>query len=98
MHHPRAFLLSALLAGILGACVDQSEVRDSDVGERVGNTTRGTTSADALLIVDCLLPAQVRTLSSTTYRSARRPVQTTAQDCEIRGGEYVAYNLSLIHI
>jgi TPR repeat protein len=50
-------------------------------------------SADDLLIVDCLLPGQVRKLGSQmTYLSARRPIQTTAQDCEIRGGEYVAYD------
>ena len=46
-----------------------------------------------LLVVDCLLPGQIRKLgSSRTYLSARRPVKTTARDCEIRGGEYVAYD------
>jgi len=44
-----------------------------------------------LLIVDCLLPGQVRKLgSSSMFMSARRPVRTTQADCEIRGGEYVA--------
>jgi len=46
-----------------------------------------------LLIVDCLLPGQVRKLGGQmTYLSPRRPVKSTAVDCEIRGGEYVAYD------
>ena len=49
--------------------------------------------ADELLIVDCLLPPEVRKLgSSFSYAAARRPVKTSAADCEIRGGEYVAYD------
>jgi len=48
-----------------------------------------------LFVVDCLLPSQVRKLGSLlTYLSARRPIKTTAADCEIRGGEYVAYDRS----
>jgi predicted nucleic acid-binding Zn-ribbon protein len=46
-----------------------------------------------LLIVDCLLPGQVRKLGShSSFMSARRPVRTTQAECEIRGGEYVAYD------
>lgn len=46
-----------------------------------------------LRVVDCLLPGQVRKLGGQmTYMSPRRPVKTTAVDCEIRGGEYVAYD------
>jgi TPR repeat protein len=49
--------------------------------------------ADKLLIVDCLLPGQVRKLGrSVTYLTPRRPAKTSAGDCEIRGGEYVAYD------
>lgn len=49
--------------------------------------------AELLLVVDCLLPGQVRTLGSrTTYLSARRPARLPARDCQIRGGEYVAYD------
>jgi hypothetical protein len=44
-----------------------------------------------LLIVDCLLPGQVRKLGGNSmFMSARRPVRTNQADCEIRGGEYVA--------
>lgn len=46
-----------------------------------------------LLVVDCLLPGQIRKLGRrTTYVSARRAIKTTARDCRIRGGEYVAYD------
>lgn len=57
-----------------------------------GSTDR-TAAADDLLVVDCLLPGQIRKLGTrTTYVSPRRPVKTTALDCGIRGGEYVAYD------
>ena len=50
-------------------------------------------SADELLVVDCLLPGQVRRLGSRmNFLTARRAVKTTARDCEIRGGEYTAYD------
>ncbi len=45
-----------------------------------------------LEIVDCLLPGQVRRLGATTFLSQRRPTKTTANDCRIRGGEYVAFD------
>lgn len=45
------------------------------------------------LVVDCLLPGQMRKLGgSMTYLAARRAVKTTGADCEIRGGEYTAYD------
>ena len=51
------------------------------------------TNADELLVVDCLLPGQVRRLGSRmTFLGARRAMKTTARDCEIRGGEYTAYD------
>lgn len=46
---------------------------------------------DKMFIVDCLLPAQVRRMgSSATYLAPRRAIKSSALDCEIRGGEYVA--------
>lgn len=49
--------------------------------------------ANGLMIVDCLLPGQVRQLgTSAHYLTARRPIKTTADDCAIRGGEYTAYD------
>jgi len=45
-----------------------------------------------LQVVDCLLPGQTRMLGNQVYITPRRPVMTTASDCRIRGGEYVAYD------
>lgn len=47
----------------------------------------------ALQVVDCSLPGQIRRLGTrVTYLTARRPVRVPARECEIRGGEYVAYD------
>ncbi|HMK85276.1 MAG TPA: caspase family protein [Steroidobacteraceae bacterium] len=54
--------------------------------------THGIVRREDLEIVDCLLPGQVRQLGNMTYLTARRPTHTTASDCRIRGGEYVAYD------
>jgi hypothetical protein len=49
-------------------------------------------AVQALQIVDCLLPGQVRTIGGRTYPTPRRPTRTTASDCAARGGEYLAYD------
>lgn len=54
--------------------------------------SQGIVRKEDLEIVDCLLPGQVRQLGNQTYLTARRPTHTTASDCRIRGGEYVAYD------
>jgi TPR repeat protein len=59
--------------------------------EEIAAASKGMTRKD-LEIVDCLLPGQVRQLGNSTYLTPRRPTRTTASDCRIRGGEYVAYD------
>lgn len=55
--------------------------------------TEGRKDVQDLYIVDCLLPGQVRQLGAgRTFLSPRRPTRTTAADCRVRGGEYVAYD------
>lgn len=50
-------------------------------------------NAEDLLVVDCLLPGQIRQLGrQASFMSARRPIRTTQADCQIRGGEYVAFD------
>lgn len=50
-------------------------------------------NAEDLLIVDCLLPGQIRKLGrQANFMSARRPIRTSQADCEIRGGEYVSFD------
>ena len=61
----------------------------------VSEGTVRASSAEELQIVDCLIPGQIRKVGrSVTYLTPRRPVKTTAIDCEIRGGEYVATDLA----
>ena len=61
--------------------------------DRVARATVQTRNPEDLLIVDCLLPGQMRKLGrSSTFMGARRPIRTTQADCEIRGGEYVSYD------
>lgn len=89
MNRIPTLITSATLTALLGtACVEQPSLR----GDAYPGGGRAS-SADDLLIVDCMLPGQVRQLGTQlTYLSARRPIQTTRQDCAIRGGEYVAYD------
>ncbi|MEE9344927.1 MAG: caspase family protein [Methylococcales bacterium] len=48
---------------------------------------------DKLFVVDCLLPGQIHRLGNQMEMlTARRPIKTTAGDCETRGGQYVAYD------
>ena len=55
--------------------------------------TKGMVKRSDVEIVDCLLPGQVRQLGTQmTYLTPRRPIKTSAANCEIRGGEYVAHD------
>jgi uncharacterized caspase-like protein len=58
------------------------------------STTRAAVeNANDFLVVDCMLPGQVRRLGTgMTYLTARRAIRTSAVDCGIRGGEHVAYD------
>lgn len=54
---------------------------------------RKAETVEDLQVVDCLLPGKVRRLGRrNTFLTPRVPVRTTAVDCEIRGGEYTAYD------
>ena len=77
-----------ILAALVGAGLAASS------GAAAQNSaTAGMRPGDDLMVVDCLLPGQVRQLGQMkSFLTARRPIKTTAADCEIRGGEYVAYD------
>jgi hypothetical protein len=80
----QACLWASLIPGIFLLFVAQAAEQPDVVARDNGND---------LLVVDCLLPGQVRQLGRrTTYVSARRAVKTTARECQIRGGEYAAYD------
>jgi len=61
----------------------------SKAGEKA---MEGFAAVAELHVVDCLLPSQVRQLGRRTYLTPRRPIRTTAGDCSLRGGEFVAYD------
>jgi hypothetical protein len=88
----RAFLCG--LVGLLSACatgVDDSDIAQTGAG---GGATPGS-SIDQFVLVDCLLPGQIRRLgTSTTFIAPRRAVKATQSDCGIRGGEYVLFDRS----
>ncbi len=81
-------LVVAVSAVLLAACAPNVSKED------MAKATEGyIEDTNKLFVVDCLLPGQVRKLGTQmTYLSARRPIRTTAADCEVRGGEYVAYD------
>jgi hypothetical protein len=79
-------------ACVLAACAAAGGAGPMTGGAGGNAATQGMVARADLEIVDCLLPGQVRQLGNTTYVTARRPVHTTAADCRIRGGEYVAYD------
>lgn len=65
----------------------------AEIGQPAPTELAAARDVDRLLIVDCLLPGQVRQLGTKlTYLSTRRPVKISADECAIRGGEYVAYD------
>jgi hypothetical protein len=50
-------------------------------------------TAEDVLIVDCLLPGQVRKLGRiNSFLSQRRPARLSQFECGLRGGEYVEYD------
>lgn len=89
--HWRLSLILVLFA--LAACQTQSHSDAERSTATSGRPVITEENADKLLIIDCLLPGQVRKVGTTmTYLTPRRPIKTSALDCEIRGGEYVAYD------
>ena len=84
-------LMVSLLSAVTG-CTSPSLSGQAPDQSRSAASRAAPGRAEALFVVDCLLPGQVRKLGQMTFLTARRPIKTSAQDCEIRGGEYVAYD------
>ena len=82
IYHYRILLACCLLA--LTSTAEQSD-RNRNAGD--------SAEANKYQAVVCLLPGRVRKLGGRmTYIERRKPTETTAVDCEIRGGEYTAYD------
>ncbi|MEL6868658.1 MAG: caspase family protein [Pseudomonadota bacterium] len=86
LNHSISRIAVPVVVAALGACASAPTAQDSAAA------TEGRRDVRDLYIVDCLLPGQVRQLGGRTYLSPRRPTRTTAADCRVRGGEYVAYD------
>jgi hypothetical protein len=78
------------VAALLAGCAGGTTASAPPAGAKAGPPP--ARDASGLYVVDCLLPAQVKRLGTLTYLGPRRPVKSTAQECEIRGGEYVSYD------
>jgi len=79
--HLATGLLIVFAAGCATKTIQMDEASMPD-----GNPNR-------LLVVDCLLPGKIKKLGQgMTYLTPRRPIKSTAAQCEIRGGEYTAYD------
>lgn len=85
------FLLSGLLATVMG-CTSATLPVEAPDQPTSASPAPAPSRAEDLLVVDCLLPGQIRKLGRMTYQTPRRPIKTSAQDCAIRGGEYVSYD------
>lgn len=84
-------LSSLLLTGLVG-CVS-NPAPSSALPAMASNSANA--SLDDLMLVDCLLPSQVRQLGTKmTYLAPRRYIKTTKSDCGIRGGEFILYDRS----
>lgn len=79
-------LFCVLASGVLVMSCGTPQTKDTDAA------MEGYTAVEDLQIVDCLLAGKVKRLGGITYVSARRGIRTTAQNCNLRGGEYVAYD------
>jgi len=88
----RVVLAMALAALTLGLAASGSAPAGAQGEQPRPKSEAGVAAAkaDELLVVDCLLPGQIRRLGrQTQFLTARRPLKTSARDCQIRGGEYV---------
>ena len=79
-----SFFMAVML---LKACGSVAPIKDGD-----SSAASDLKSSEDLYIVDCALPGQVKQLGTMKYIGPKRPIKTTAVDCSIRGGEYVAYD------
>jgi len=81
----RVLVLSTLTTILLGCVSDDILMLKTDEGT--------DEDADKLLIVNCLLPGQIKKLGAgAVFVTPRRPVKVTGLECEERGGEYTAYD------
>jgi uncharacterized protein len=88
----KSLILVLTLAILVSGCSTESPLVKSVASPR---HVLSLGDADGFLIIDCLLPSQVRQLEPGTISlTQRRPIKTSISDCESRGGEYVTQDRS----
>ena len=90
-------LLQGLVLGAASAVAGcgSGPTGDSSVAANIPPSTDSSGRVEDYVLVDCLLPGQIRRLgTSMTYLTPRRAVKATQRDCAIRGGEYVLFDRS----
>ncbi len=82
------FGIPVLVVG-LAILADPADV----LAKKKNQPAKSEATAEDFMVVDCLLPGKVRRLGRrSNYITPRRPVRTTAIDCQIRGGEYTDFD------
>lgn len=87
-------VLVMVVSGLLAAGCQHSSVDQEQAAAMHAQMRAQPKTADDVLIVDCLLPGQIRRLGGMTYLTPRRPIKSTAFECGLRGGEYTAFDRS----
>ena len=86
------FVVALMIAVATSGCVSTAPKGGGKVATSGGGEVR---QIDDLVLVDCLLPGQIRQLGTRmTYLAPRRRVKATKSDCGIRGGEFVLFDRS----
>ena len=84
---------AGVLAVVVGTLPYAGCATEERAAPAVAQIQQGPGKPDDFLVVDCLLPGQIRQLGrQATFLSARQAIKTSARTCEIRGGEYVAFD------
>lgn len=88
------FVSGCVCLGLLG-CVGTPERAGSQTGAEGMAPIAPGGGIDDYVLVDCLLPGQIRQLGTRmTFMAPRRMVKSTKTDCGIRGGEFVLFDRS----
>ncbi|REL27698.1 hypothetical protein DXX93_14785 [Thalassotalea euphylliae] len=83
-HLSKLSILAATLISIF-AC----QTTTPKVASQLASAPKGIENIDDLVVVDCQLPGMVKMLGTMKYVTPRRAARLTANECSIRGGEYV---------
>ena len=84
---------AGVLAVAVGTLLYAGCATEERAAPQAAQIQQGPGKPDDFLVVDCLLPGQIRQLGrQATFLGARQAIKTSARTCEIRGGEYVAFD------